>query len=161
MMEDLKPRVEKLLERCRSQGLKIVTAESCTGGLVAAILTSIGGSSDVVDCGFVTYSNESKQKLLGVPADILETHGAVSRECAMAMAAGALDHSSAKIAVSVTGIAGPNGGSLEKPVGLVHFACGTRDNITHRERRFGDIGREGIRLAAVGAALEMLEAQLP
>jgi nicotinamide-nucleotide amidase len=161
MMEELKPRAERLLERCRSQGLKIVTAESCTGGLVAAILTSIGGSSDVVDCGFVTYSNESKQKLLGVPADILGTHGAVSRECAMAMAAGALDHSSANIAVSVTGIAGPNGGSLEKPVGLVHFACGTRYSITHRERRFGDVGREGIRLAAVGIALEMLEAQLP
>jgi nicotinamide-nucleotide amidase len=161
MMEDLKPRVEKLLERCRSQGLKIVTAESCTGGLVAGILTSVGGSSDVVDCGFVTYSNESKQKLLGVPADILETHGAVSRECAMAMAAGALDHSSAQIAVSVTGIAGPGGGSPEKPVGLVHFACGQKNNVTHREIRFGDIGREGIRLAAVGAALEMLEAQLP
>lgn len=161
MMEDLKPRVEKLLERYRSQGLKIVTAESCTGGLVAGILTSIGGSSDVVDCGFVTYSNESKQKLLGVPADILETHGAVSRECAMAMVAGALDHSSAEIAVSVTGIAGPNGGSLEKPVGLVHFACGTRNNIAHRVQRFGDIGRESIRLAAVEVALEMLEAQVP
>ena len=160
MMEDIKPQVEKLLELYRSQGLKIVTAESCTGGLVAGVLTSIGGSSDVVDCGFVTYSNESKQKLLGVPADILETHGAVSRECAMAMAVGALDHSSADIAVSVTGIAGPNGGSLEKPVGLVHFACGKRKNIAHRERRFGDIGRESIRLAAVGVALEMLEAQV-
>ena len=110
----------------RARGLKIATAESCTGGLVAAALTDIAGSSDVVDRGFVTYSNEAKQAMLGVPAATLKRHGAVSAETAAAMAAGALKNSQADLAVAITGIAGPGGGSKEKPVGLVYFAAASR-----------------------------------
>jgi nicotinamide-nucleotide amidase len=146
-----------LLELCRSKRLRIVTAESCTGGLIAATLTEIPGSSDVVERGFVTYSNEAKQEMLGVPAATLRQFGAVSRETAEAMASGALAHASAELAVSVTGIAGPGGGSPEKPVGLVHFAAASRDGrLIHRERRFGDIGRAQVRQVSVAEAFAML-----
>jgi nicotinamide-nucleotide amidase len=146
-----------LLELCRSKQLRIATAESCTGGLIAATLTEIPGSSDVVERGFVTYSNEAKQEMLSVPAATLRQFGAVSRETAAAMASGALAHSPAELAVSVTGVAGPGGGSPEKPVGLVHFAAASRDGqLIHRERRFGDIGRAQVRQASVGEAFAML-----
>lgn len=148
-----------LLELCRRKQLRIATAESCTGGLIAATLTEIAGSSDVVDRGFVTYSNEAKQAMLGVPPATIEKFGAVSRETAEAMAKGALAHSPAELAVSVTGIAGPGGGSAEKPVGLVHFAAASkRGELIHRERRFGDIGRAQVRQASVVEALAMLRA---
>jgi nicotinamide-nucleotide amidase len=146
-----------LLELCRSKQLRIATAESCTGGLIAATLTEIPGSSDVVERGFVTYSNEAKQEMLGVPAATLLQFGAVSRETAEAMASGALAHAPAELAVSVTGVAGPGGGSPEKPVGLVHFAAASRDGqLIHRERRFGDIGRAQVRQASVAEAFAML-----
>jgi nicotinamide-nucleotide amidase len=146
-----------LLELCRLKRLRIATAESCTGGLVAATLTEIPGSSDVVERGFVTYSNEAKQAMLGVPAVTIEKFGAVSRETAEAMAQGALAHSPAELAVSVTGIAGPGGGSDEKPVGLVHFAAASKHGgLIHREKRFGNIGRSQVREASVVEALAML-----
>jgi nicotinamide-nucleotide amidase len=149
----------RLLDTCRERGLTVATAESCTGGLVSGALTEIPGSSDVVDRGFVVYSNAAKEAMLGVPAVVLERHGAVSRETAEAMAAGALGHSSADLAVAVTGIAGPGGGSAEKPVGLVHFAAAARDGRRiHREKRFGDIGRSTVRAQSVAEALAMLEA---
>src|SRR5271168_2570870 len=138
----LTDRASALIARYASLGLKIATAESCTGGLVAALLTEIPGSSAVVERGFVTYSNAAKRELLGVPAATLETHGAVSEATARAMALGALAHSRAQVAVSVTGIAGPDGGSAEKPVGLVHFArAGPGRAVVAVERRFGDLGR--------------------
>jgi nicotinamide-nucleotide amidase len=148
----------RVLDACRSRGLKIATAESCTGGLVAGALTEIPGSSDVLDRGFITYSNAAKQEMLGVAAGILDQHGAVSRQTAEAMAEGALAVSNADLAVAVTGIAGPGGGSAAKPVGLVHFAaaaCGGRR--LHREKRYGDVGRSAVRREAVAEALAMLE----
>jgi nicotinamide-nucleotide amidase len=155
---DLARAAARVLDLCRVRGLTVATAESCTGGLVAAALTEIAGSSDVVDRGFVTYSNAAKQDMLGVPVDILERHGAVSRETAEAMAKGALAHAPADLAVAITGIAGPGGGTTEKPVGLVHFAAAARDGrLIHRERRFGDVGRAEVRLRAVAEALAMLE----
>ena len=154
-------RVTALLDKCRLRGVKIATAESCTGGMVAALLTSIAGSSDVFDCGFVPYSNEAKIGTLGVFPEIIAEFGAVSRECALAMAHGAILKSAATLAVSITGIAGPGGGSAAKPVGLVHFACAQRNGATfHREERFGDIGRDGVRKASVEVALDLLEVQL-
>jgi nicotinamide-nucleotide amidase len=146
-----------LLELCRRKELRIATAESCTGGLIAATLTEIPGSSDILERGFVTYSNAAKQAMLGVPAATLEKFGAVSRETAEAMASGAVANSPAELAVSVTGIAGPGGGSPDKPVGLVHFAAASkRGGMIHRERRFGDIGRSQVRSASVVEALAML-----
>jgi len=148
---------QELLDVCRARGLKIATAESCTGGLVAGLLTEIAGSSDVVERGFVTYSNDSKQELIGVRAETLAAHGAVSEETAREMAQGALSHSRADIAVSITGIAGPGGGSELKPVGLVHFACyGPGERRFAVERRFGERGRGAVRLAAVEQALALL-----
>jgi nicotinamide-nucleotide amidase len=148
-----------LLDLCRAKGFKIATAESCTGGLVAALLTEIAGSSDVVDRGLVTYSNDAKRELLGVAAETLAAHGAVSEATAREMAAGALRASHANLAVSITGVAGPGGGSAEKPVGLVHFACsGPGDRLVAVERRYGDIGRSAVRLASVVQALALLEA---
>ncbi len=136
----------------------LATAESCTGGLVAALLTEIPGSSTMFDRGFVTYSNEAKQAMLGVPAELLARYGAVSEACARAMAEGAVANSSATMAVSITGIAGPGGGSDDKPVGLVHFGCSRRGGATtHTGRRFGDIGRQAVRLAAVAEALRLFE----
>jgi nicotinamide-nucleotide amidase len=151
---------ERLLADARAKGLKIVTAESCTGGLLAALLTEIPGSSDVVERGFVTYSNESKHELLGVPNDLIARHGAVSAEVARAMALGALKHARADLAVAVTGIAGPSGGTIDKPVGLVHLAAARGDHVIAQECRFGDIGRGEVRLRAVATALEMLSALL-
>jgi nicotinamide-nucleotide amidase len=148
----------RVLDACRTRGLKVATAESCTGGLVAGALTEIPGSSDVLDRGFVTYSNAAKQEMLGVPASILERHGAVSRETADAMAAGALMMSNADLAVAITGIAGPGGGSKEKPVGLVHLAAVARDGQrVHHEKRYGDVGRSTVRREAVKEALALLE----
>lgn len=147
----------RVLDAARSRGLKIATAESCTGGLVTAALTDIAGSSDVVDRGFVTYSNAAKHDMLGVPIATLETHGAVSAETALAMATGTLTHSAADLTVAITGIAGPGGGSDDKPVGLVHFAAAARDGrLIQRERRFGDLGRTEVRRKSVVEALTML-----
>jgi nicotinamide-nucleotide amidase len=161
MTPELQNRAAALLDKCRTRRIKIATAESCTGGLVAALLTSIAGSSDVVDCGFVTYSNDAKQKMLGVPASLLNKHGAVSKECAIAMAEGALANSNTNLAVSITGIAGPGGGTSAKPVGLVHFACVQKNTGTlHREEKFGDVGREAVRIASVEVALTLLESQV-
>jgi nicotinamide-nucleotide amidase len=146
-----------LLDICKARKLMLATAESCTGGLVAGALTDIAGSSAVVDRGFVTYTDEAKQQMLGVPAETLKVHGAVSRPTAEAMAKGVLIHSPADLAVSITGVAGPSGGSAEKPVGLVHFAAATRrGQLIHRERRFGDIGRAEVRRLSVLEALAML-----
>ena len=155
---DLTARAAALLVVCRDAGLKVATAESCTGGLIAGLLTEIPGSSSVVERGFVVYSNEAKQDLLKVPAETIRMKGAVSEATARAMAEGALEASRADIAVSVTGVAGPDGGSAEKPVGLVHFACARRGAPTvAREARFGDIGRGNVRLASVRVAVELLE----
>jgi nicotinamide-nucleotide amidase len=154
----LRRAAKRVLDLCRKRGLQVATAESCTGGLVAAALTEIAGSSDVVDRGFVTYSNAAKQAMLGVSEATLERFGAVSAETAEAMAAGALEHSKADLAVAITGIAGPGGGSRAKPVGLVHFAAASRDG-RRVERRclFGKIGRRRVRLRSVAEALDMLE----
>ena len=146
-----------LLDLCRERKLKLTTAESCTGGLVAATLTDIPGSSDVLDRAFVTYSNAAKQTMLGVSAAMLERYGAVSRETAEAMARGALAHAPVQLAVSITGIAGPGGAVPNKPVGLVHFAaCSRTRRLVHQERQFGDIGRTQVREASVAVALAML-----
>jgi nicotinamide-nucleotide amidase len=150
-----------VIAECAKKKLRIATAESSTGGLVAAALTEIPGSSAVFDRGFVTYSNEAKSDLLGVPKALIERRGAVSREVAVAMAEGALAHSMADLAVSVTGIAGPDGGSPAKKVGLVHIAAARRGGTTrHMERRFADEGRSAIRLAAVREALALLRSLL-
>jgi nicotinamide-nucleotide amidase len=147
-----------LLDLCKSKKLTLAVAESCTGGLLAATLTEIPGSSDVFDRGFVTYSNEAKQQMLGVPGDALEAHGAVSRETVEAMARGALGRADADIVVAVTGIAGPGGGTPEKPVGLVHFAAASRNGaLTHKEMRYGDIGRSRVRHKSVLQAIAMLK----
>ena len=152
-------RATNLIARYREAALMAATAESCTGGLVAGLLTEIPGSSDMLERGFVVYSNAAKQELLGVPAETLVSFGAVSEQTAVAMAEGALRASRAEVAVSVTGIAGPDGGSTEKPVGLVNFACARRGKPTvAREERFGAIGREEVRLASVKVALDLLEA---
>jgi nicotinamide-nucleotide amidase len=156
---DLAARAAALLDRCRAAGVKVATAESCTGGLIAGLLTEIPGSSAVVERGFVVYSNEAKEDLLGVPMTLIEAHGAVSEATARAMAEGALKASRAGVAVSVTGVAGPDGGSAEKPVGLVWFACARRGGATTtREERFGDVGRSNVRLTSVRVALDLLEA---
>lgn len=148
---------KEVLDLCRSGGLKLATAESCTGGLVAAILTSIAGSSDVFERGFVTYSNAAKTEMLGVPAGLIDDHGAVSEPVARAMAEGALASSPADIAVAVTGVAGPGGGSELKPVGLVHLACARRHNPTlHVRMLYGDRGRDEIRLASVRQAFSLI-----
>jgi nicotinamide-nucleotide amidase len=155
---DLIDHAAALIARCRAANLTLATAESCTGGLIAGLLTEIPGSSAVVERGFVVYSNEAKQELLGVPVATIERHGAVSEATARAMAEGALEASRADIAVSVTGVAGPDGGTPSKPVGLVWFACARRGATAAREERFGDIGRTGVRLASVEAALDLIEA---
>ena len=155
----LRTKAAHVLKVFRARGLTLATAESCTGGLVAGALTEIAGSSDVVDRGFVTYSNAAKEAMLGVPAVTLERHGAVSAETAAAMAAGALEHSEAHITVAITGIAGPGGGSKQKPVGLVHFAAASRDGRRLAlHRRFGKIGRRRVRERSVAEALALLEA---
>ncbi|MHB0950369.1 MAG: CinA family protein [Allorhizobium sp.] len=155
------PQIEGLASRIVNdftlRNITIATAESCTGGLIAGALTEISGSSAVVDRGFVTYSNQAKMDMLGVEAATLECFGAVSRETVLEMVQGALARSGASLAVAVTGIAGPSGGTAEKPVGLVHLAAKARNGrLIHREMRYGDLGRSGIRLATVMSALEML-----
>jgi nicotinamide-nucleotide amidase len=151
-------RAQALLDICRRRQLKIATAESCTGGLVAATLTAIAGSSDVFERGYVTYSDAAKQVMLGVPASTLNHNGAVSRETAEAMATGVLAHAPVDLAVSITGIAGPGGATPGKPVGLVHFAAASRyGRLVHQERQFGDIGRELVRRLSVEQALTMLQ----
>ena len=155
--EALLAQARELLETARGKAIHIVTAESCTGGLIAGLLTEIPGSSDVVDRGFVTYSNEAKQELLGVPAELLRAHGAVSEPVARAMAEGALKHARAERAIAVTGIAGPGGGGPGKPVGLVYIAAARpQGDVVTREYRFGGIGREAVRLATVEKALALL-----
>jgi nicotinamide-nucleotide amidase len=153
----LTDQAEALLDLCRSKQLTIAAAESCTGGLLAATLTEVAGSSDVFERGFVTYSNAAKQAMLGVPLETLERHGAVSRATAQAMVQGALAHAPADLALSITGIAGPSGATPSKPVGLVYFAAAARNGgLIEHERRYGDIGREHVRRACVLEALSML-----
>ncbi len=153
---DLMAQAEQLLESARQRKLKIVTAESCTGGLVGGLLTAIAGSSDVFERGFVTYSNASKITVLGVPAPLIAAHGAVSEPVVRAMAEGALAHAKADLAVAITGIAGP-GGTAEKPAGLVHFAAARKNKpVLAVEQRYGDIGRNKVRMKSVAFALELL-----
>lgn len=154
---DIEALAARIITSFAERGLTVATAESCTGGLIVGALTEIAGSSAVVDRSFITYSNRAKMDLLGVTSATLAGFGAVSRETALQMVAGALTRSGADLAVAVTGIAGPGGGSDEKPVGLVHIAARSRRGILlHKEMRYGDLGREGIRLATVRTALEML-----
>jgi nicotinamide-nucleotide amidase len=150
----------QLLEACREARVKIATAESCTGGLIAAALTAIAGSSDVVERGFVTYSNEAKTEQLGVAAALIERHGAVSEAVALAMAEGALARSRADIAVSVTGIAGPGGATATKPVGLVHLGCARRGRTTLLEQRIFAGDRNAVREQSVTLALALIRRQL-
>jgi len=146
-----------VLKTYRECGLTIATAESCTGGLLTAALTSVSGSSAVVDRGFITYTNAAKTQSLGVPVSLLNAHGAVSAEVARAMADGALHNSNADVAIAITGIAGPGGATEDKPVGLVYFACAREHMRTMTlERRFGSISRDAIREEAVVVALDML-----
>ena len=147
---------ETLLDRARTAGVMITTAESCTGGLVSGLLTEIPGSPDVVDRAFITYSNEAKTEMLGVPARIIDGHGAVSAEVAKIMAKEALLRSNGDIAVAITGVAGP-GGTERKPAGLVHFGLACREHPTRTSvQRFGDRGRDAVRLASVATALDLL-----
>ena len=156
--DDIDELARLVLTLGREAGLMLATVESCTGGLVAGALTAIPGSSDVVDRGFVTYSNEAKREMLGVTALTLDRSGAVSRETAEEMAQGALAHSRADLAVAITGIAGPGGATPGKPVGLVHFAAAARDGrLIHRAKKYGDIGRRMVRKKSVDEALAMLE----
>ena len=145
-----------LLEQCRARGLRLATAESCTGGLIAAALTAIAGSSDVIDRGFVTYSNAAKTEMLGVPAELIAAVGAVSEAVAARMAEGALQRSAADLAVSVTGVAGPGGGSAEKPVGLVWLGVAVRGADTHTARHLFPGDRAEVRRRSVAAALDMV-----
>jgi nicotinamide-nucleotide amidase len=146
----------RVLAACRQAGFTVGTIESCTGGLVAGALTAIPGSSDVVNGGLVTYSNAAKTGLAGVPAALIAQHGAVSEPVARAMAEGGWSRLAANLAVAITGVAGPGGGSAEKPVGLVHFACAAGHGTMHREMRFGPLTRDEIRRRSVVVALEML-----
>ena len=158
MNDELRAAATAVLDACRARKLKVATAESCTGGLVAGALTEIAGSSDVVDRGFVTYSNEAKQQMLGVSSETIKNFGAVSRQTAEEMARGALGKANADLVVAITGIAGPGGGSKDKPVGLVHFAAASRGGaLTHKEMRYGDIGRGEVRGKSVLEALHMLK----
>ncbi len=150
-----------LLEEAAMRGLMIATAESCTGGLIAGLLTEIPGSSVVFDRGFVTYSNEAKIDVLGVSPALIEANGAVSKETASAMAAGALKRSKAHVSIAVTGIAGPGGGTEDKPVGLVHLCvAGPDSREICREKRYTDIGRTKVRERTVEDGLDMLKAMI-
>jgi len=153
-------RAKDIVERASAAGIVIATAESCTGGMISAVITDIAGSSRVLDRGFVTYSNAAKMDMLGVSADTLDTHGAVSEQVAAEMAAGALNHSNATLSVSVTGIAGP-GGSDFKPEGRVCFGIATEQGVETQQVDFGPLGREGVRSATVAHALELLLQKLP
>lgn len=154
---DIEAAAARIIAEFSVGGLTLATAESCTGGLIIGALTEISGSSSVVDRGFITYSNQAKIDLLGVQPETLERFGAVSRQTALEMVDGALRHAGSDLAVAVTGIAGPGGGSADKPVGLVHLAAGSaKGKRLHREMRYGELGRSGIRLATVRTALQML-----
>ena len=155
---DIEALAADVLETCRTAGLMVATAESCTGGLIVGALTEVAGSSDVVDRGFVTYSNEAKQTLLGISTDLLNTVGAVSEEVSRAMAEGAVARSKAQLAISVTGIAGPGGGTEIKPVGLVHMAIAREGLETFHFRDVFPGGRSEVRTATVVAALQRLRA---
>jgi nicotinamide-nucleotide amidase len=150
---------QAVLDACRARGWHLATAESCTGGLVAAALTAIAGSSEVVERGFVTYSNEAKAELLGVPPESIAVHGAVSAETATAMARGAVCRAPADLAVAVTGVAGPGGGSASKPVGLVYLGVARRDGRSRIERHVFAGDRAAVRGAALRAALVLLAAE--
>lgn len=155
--DDIVAAANRLLDICKRKNLTIATAESCTGGLVAGTLTEVPGVSGMLDRGFVTYSNEAKQEMLGVPEDILKQYGAVSRETAEAMAKGALGYAPVDLTIAVTGIAGPTGEEGGKPIGLVHFAAASRTGLLeHVERRFGNLGRSEIRKRSVLQAFVML-----
>jgi len=158
--DELVDLARRVVEENRAAGRRVAVAESCTGGLVAAALTEIAGSSDVLEAGFVTYSNEAKAKLLGVSDEMIETFGSVSIAVAWAMARGALKNSGADVAVALTGIAGPAGGSDRKPVGTVVFARAERDadpkHIVADTKAFGDLGRGGVRVQAALCALDLL-----
>lgn len=154
--DDILALAEEVLAAARARGLKLATAESCTGGLVAGALTAIAGSSDVLERGFVTYSNAAKAEMLGVDPGLIAARGAVSQETAEAMAKGALAHACADVAVSITGIAGPGGGSAQKPVGLVYFGTASSSGGSVVAARFGDIGRDAVRAEAVRRALRLL-----
>ncbi|MCJ8051778.1 CinA family protein [Shinella curvata] len=155
--EDIEETARSIVADFTEKKLLIATAESCTAGLIAGVITEIPGSSTVFDRGFVTYSNEAKREMIGVANATLKAHGAVSRPTALEMAQGAIGNSGANISIAVTGIAGPGGGTEEKPVGLVHLAAARTGHETlHREMRYGDIGRNAVRLATVRTALEML-----
>lgn len=156
MPEEIAMLAQETVAALAAAGLTVATAESCTGGLVAAALTSISGASDVVYGGYVTYANEAKIAMVGVPYALLRQHGAVSKDVAMAMAEGALAVAGTHLAVAVTGVAGPTGGSKEKPVGLVHFAVASADGTTHVKKNFADLDRDGIRQASVAEALRLL-----
>jgi nicotinamide-nucleotide amidase len=161
MIEDhLLVQAEALLAACRARGITLATAESCTGGLIAAALTAIAGSSDVFERGFVTYSNAAKHEMIGVPMPLIQSHGAVSEEVARAMAEGALSRSRATIAISVTGVAGPGGGSVEKPVGLVCFGIAKQGQHVVSESHVLAGDRTGIRAAAVAHAFAMIRARV-
>jgi nicotinamide-nucleotide amidase len=155
----LRAEAAALLATCRAAALRIVTAESCTGGLIAALLTEIAGSSDVVDRGMVVYSNEAKAEQLGVPPALIDSNGAVSEPVARAMAEGALQHANAALSIAVTGVAGPGGGTAQKPVGLVHFASARRGGATVHARHVFPGDRAAIRMASVAVALGLLAAQ--
>jgi nicotinamide-nucleotide amidase len=140
--------------------MRVATAESCTGGLIAALLTEIRGSSVVIGRSFITYSNRAKREVLNVPAELLQQHGAVSEQVVRAMAQNTFDMTTAHLTVAVSGIAGPGGGSAEKPAGTVHMATATADGVTHMCHQFGDIGRTQVRLATVNAAMDMMLGRL-
>lgn len=155
MTDDLSSAAARVIALYQAQGTMLATAESCTGGMVSAALTAIAGSSTVLERGFVTYSNEAKAEMLGVPMALIQTHGAVSEEVARAMAEGALTHSRAQRAVAITGIAGPGGGSPDKPVGLVHFAIASVGSLTIARREIFSGDRDAVRHQAALTALEM------
>lgn len=155
-MTMLESTIQSLFTACQKKHMMIATAESCTGGLIIGALTDVAGSSAVVDRGFITYSNEAKHEMLGVPMALIEAHGAVSDPVAKAMAEGALKHSNAQLSVAVTGIAGPSGGSEEKPVGLVHFACACAGRETVMQHHIFSGDRAQVRAQTVFQAIEML-----
>ena len=155
--EDIRDKARAVLDACRAAGLMVVCAESCTGGLVIGALTEIPGSSDVVERGFVTYSNRAKSEMLGVPPALIESHGAVSEAVVRAMAEGALARAHAQISVAVTGVAGPGSDSAAKPAGLVHLAASQHgQGVLHEKHEFGDIGRDAVRRTTVAAALDLI-----
>lgn len=155
-MSDLPDLAQRFLDACKAKGVLAATAESCTGGMIVALLTDIPGASSMIDCGFVTYSNEAKTAMVGVSEETLAAHGAVSQETALEMAQGALSHSRAGIALAVTGIAGPDGGSTEKPVGLVWFGVAVKGRAPFATRHvFDNRGRDFVRRETVRTALEL------